>query len=104
MPILASLSRNAAVDSLLVLLQKRNGIDESLRRCIASGDPRVGFVATWTVPERSMSNALIVGRSAIGSTPRSMMMANEAMMIARGLMYHYKECTVAVVSYYCTLT
>ena len=42
MPILVSLSHNSAVDSLLVLLQKRNGIEESLRRCIASGDPGVG--------------------------------------------------------------
>ena len=87
MPILASLSRNAAVDSLLVLLQKRNGIDESLRRRIASGDSGVGCVAMWRVPERSMSNARIVGRSAADSAPRSMMMANETMMVTRGLMH-----------------
>jgi hypothetical protein len=88
MPILASLSRNASVDSLLVLLQKRNGMNESLRRCIASGDPGVGCVATWTVPERSMSNARIVGRRATDSAPRSMMMAGETMRITGGLMYH----------------
>lgn len=65
MPMLASCLRNADVDSLLVLLQKRKGIDEDRRRCIACGDMAIGCVAVWTVPERSMRSALITGRWAM---------------------------------------
>lgn len=61
-PILVSLFRNEAVDSLLVLLQKRNGNEEARRRRIASGDLAIGWVAVWIVPERSTSSALIAGR------------------------------------------
>jgi hypothetical protein len=41
-PIFASFSRTSVVDSLLVLLQKRNGMDEARRRCIAWGDLAIG--------------------------------------------------------------
>src|ERR1700679_434138 len=41
-PILASFSRNAVVDSLLVLLQKRKGTDEARSRCTAWGDLAIG--------------------------------------------------------------
>jgi hypothetical protein len=67
MPIFASWPRNAAVDSLLVLLQNRNGMDAARRRCIACMDPGIGWVGTWTVPERSMSNPRIGGRGAIAA-------------------------------------
>ena len=61
-PILASLSRNEAVDSLLVLLQKRKGNDEARMRCIACGAMETGWVSMWIVPERSISSALMTGR------------------------------------------
>jgi hypothetical protein len=70
-PILASVLRNAAVDSLLVLLQNRNGIDEARRRCIACADPGIGWVPIWMVPERSMSKPRMVGRGAIAARFRS---------------------------------
>jgi len=61
-PIWASLLRKEVVDSLLVLLQKRKGNGEARRRRTASGELAMVWVAVWTVPERSMSNALMAGR------------------------------------------
>jgi hypothetical protein len=58
--------------SLLVLLQKRNGMREPVafsflcrNRDNASTAPGVGDDATWRVPERSMSSARIGGRGMV---------------------------------------
>lgn len=80
-PILASLFRNEAVDSLLVLLQKRKGIDEARMRCIACGAIAIGWVSMWTVPERSISSALMAGRFVMVCENESAMATVERVMI-----------------------
>lgn len=60
-PIRRSFRHSELVDSLLVLLQNLKGIPEARSLCNAWIAPGKGVDSVWSVPERSIRRALIVG-------------------------------------------